>query len=53
MYRLKELKMQKNLLSIKKQFEYRYLIRNVPGYNYFNKEGGKLLFAELVPNFSG
>jgi DNA replication protein DnaC len=46
--RLKELKMQKNLLSIQKQFENTDLmILDELGYISFDKEGGELLFTHL------
>lgn len=46
--KLKELKMQKNLLSIQKQFENTDLmILDELGYISFDKEGGELLFTHL------
>jgi len=46
--RLKELKMQKNLLSIQKQFENTdLLILDELGYISFDREGGELLFTHL------
>ena len=46
--RLKELKMQKNLLSIQKQFENTdLLILDELGYISFDREGGELLFTHI------